>query len=76
MVSTYLNRRLKFLSSKNKAELREKRSGPPFNLTIYKGQRTGLLSRDWVSFILYHPVSKGRLKKKSQNMELLVHFHS
>ena len=63
MVSTYLNRRLKFLSSKNKAELREKRSGPPFNLTIYKGQRTGLLSRDWVSFILYHPVSKGRLKK-------------
>ena len=42
---------------------RTKRLRPPtpYNLTLYKGQRSGILARDWVWFLLYHPVSRGGL---------------
>ena len=43
-------------SRKNKIK-RKRRPRPPFNLSLYKGQRSGILDRTWVWFLLYHPVS-------------------
>ena len=59
MTTGMYQRRLKFYWQKGRLRrTKTKRPPPPFRLTLYKGQRSGILDRYWVWFLLHHPVSK------------------
>ena len=59
MTAGMYQHRLKFYWQRNKLRRTNiKRPPIPFRLTLYKGQRSGILDRNWVWFLLYHPVSK------------------
>ena len=56
--------RLQFFRSEKKLKKTQRRirSPPPFNMTLYKGQRSGIFGRELIWFLLYHPVSEIFLK--------------
>ena len=54
----------------------KKRPNPPFGLKIYTGFRGCILPRHWVSFLLFHPVSRQFIewsKDSSHGEEHVVH---
>ena len=53
----YKHRFKYFWKSRKNKNKRRQRPKPPFNLKLYKGQRSGILDRTWVWFVLFHPVS-------------------
>ena len=68
------NHRFKYYWHRTKLRRTKRRRPPaPYNLTLYKGQRSGVLARDWVWFLLYHPVSRGGCQWRRRGHVTLVH---
>ena len=59
MTESMFKYRLKFYWEPTRFKKTKKRRPPiPFKLKLYKGQRSGIFDRDWIWFLLYHPVSR------------------